>query len=629
VTRIRISSCLLLLSALLSAFIACGQEKEGHLDYNPFQFGNKNRPVHKNTEKTTRTSLLLPFFEDFTGYSVYPDLTKWLDFEVYINNTMGVSPIERGVATFDGLNQYGIPYDSFSNTDFRYADSLTSFPINMGYSMATPGDSVYFSFFYQAEGNGYYPLSGDSLMLYFKDEYGQFVKVWGITDSAVSLQPFQQVMIPITDSIYFDSAFQFRFVNIAAVYWADADWNIDYIRLSTGRNINDTAVNDIGFSANPGPLLNDYTAMPYRQFYVNPAAETAQQFYDSIHNNYLATDQGITYSYTAVSNTGTTLYSSGADSSALIMHYSIQPVSFPTYTTTITPSGPDAKVVFENTFFMQPVSPTDPPANDTIVSEQVFDNYLAYDDGSAEKSYYLNLFPPDAGEIAIEYHLNQPDTMQGMAIYFGRQIPYASYKAFSILVWSAIKGVNGALADNLLYEQDLYIPGYADTINHFWYYNFDTPLPLPAGTFFAGTIQPAEGSSDSLYFGLDVNRQGDNHAFYNVVGTWLPSQISGAIMMRPLLGQPVQPTAVSDVQAKSDNWCIMPNPAKDKLQFALPASYGHSVSYHITDILGSAVLEGTVSNNTIIDISSMAPGMYFVNLDGGGISIVPKKFVKL
>jgi hypothetical protein len=49
-------------------------------------------------------------------------------------------------------------------------------PINL--SADSVGDSVYLSFFYQPQGNGFYPSNGDSLMLFFKNKFGDFVKVW-------------------------------------------------------------------------------------------------------------------------------------------------------------------------------------------------------------------------------------------------------------------------------------------------------------------------------------------------------------------------------------------------------------------------------------------------------------------
>ena len=82
-----------------------------------------------------------------------------------------------------------------------------------------------------------------------------------------------------------------------------------------------------------------------------------------------------------------------------------------TYSSTPTTSYYE-KVIFENKYYLQAPSGDASKENDTIVGQQIFDNYLAYDDGTAEMSYFLNLFPTLPGKIAIEHKLNQPDTLR-------------------------------------------------------------------------------------------------------------------------------------------------------------------------------------------------------------------------
>ncbi len=577
------------------------------------------QPAKSNMRTTFTIPLELPFFEDFAQYSNYPDSNRWIDYKAYINNTMGASPISRGVATFDALDANGIPYDSFNNGSFRYADSLTSYPINL--SLDSAGDSVFLSFFYQPQGNGFFPLPADSLSLYFKTRFGGYIKVWSTPGSAI--QPFKQVMIPITDSFYFHETFQFRFVNIAALYWADAVWNVDYIRMDRNRSRADTMIQDIAFTSNPTPLLNDYTSMPYSQYRVASIAETVVQMRDSIRN-ITSGAQGINYFFNIKDLGGTNIFSAGSVPMALAGYETRatpEAISIPTLP--IYP--PNSKVVFESQYYMTTsLGSTD--RNDTSVGQQVFDNYLAYDDGTAEKAYYLNLFPTLPGKIAIEFHLNHADTLRGMAIYFARQVPFAFNKSFSINVYYALAGVNGSGADNTLYTTDLLSPGYVDTVNHFWYYKFEQPLPLPAGTFFAGTQQCANCGADSLYFGLDVNRIGANHAYYNVVGNWVPSLISGAIMMRPLLGPDIQGTGISTPLARN-SWVVYPNPATDKLNFETEGR--ETTTYRMVDVLGQTIMTGKVTNGSTIDIGHLAPGMYFISLLADGGTVSPQKIIKL
>src|SRR5687767_4952438 len=93
----------------------------------------------------------LPFRDDFSDYTGYPDTSLWIDDNVFVNRDLPVAPVTLGVATFDGVSRTGLPYDtvltSFGTS--RKCDSLTSKYIDLQYTAA---DSVYFSFFYQAMG---------------------------------------------------------------------------------------------------------------------------------------------------------------------------------------------------------------------------------------------------------------------------------------------------------------------------------------------------------------------------------------------------------------------------------------------------------------------------------------------
>jgi hypothetical protein len=569
--------------------------------------------------KKTATVLTLPFFEDFTDNALFPNGVRWADSEVYINNTMCFSPVSRGVATFDALNKFGRPYDTVNRNDVVYADSLTSHPIDL--SANTPGDSIYLSFFYQPQGLGFSPETQDSFMLFFHRKTGGWAQMWAIPGSDV--QPFQQVMVAVIDTDFFYNNFQFRFINKASINTNDDVWNLDYVRMAVNRNINDTAVRDLAFTVDPTFLLNDYTAMPYRQFLANANGERAAVMMDSFRNHY-GTNASVTYGYNAVeTTTGTPLGS--ATSIANVAPYAAQPVSFSVYTTTVTPPGNLSRIVYRNTFFLQSGSPNEPKANDSIIRNQVFDNYLAYDDGTAEKSYFLNLASSLPGKTAIEFRLNVPDTLRGMAIYFGQQVPTSSGKFFSATVYTKLAGIAGATQDAKLFEQEFLQPIFTDTVNCFTIYRFDSPLQMPAGVFYLGTTQPASSGSDSLYIGLDVNRVGGNHLYYNVLNAWQSSSVSGALMIRPLLGGPITGTSVDQVSATRGAWQPYPNPCSDLLY--VEGNTLKTTRYMITDMQGRTVIQDRYSNDGI-SVASLPAGMYLLRLQQGSYWSAPQKFIK-
>lgn len=603
----------------LTSTIVSAQEAIAPLGYKAVpSTGGKYYQSQKAASKGT--ALPLPFIEDFTQSDYYPDTMRWQDRQAYINNNMCVDAISRGVATLDALGADGLPYEKQNKSLQRLADSLTSQPIDL--SSYTANDSLYFSFYFQPEGNGFDPQAQDSLMLYFRraNATTPWTRVWRTSGS--TLQPFRQVMIPITDASFFNADFQFRFVNKASMNNTDDTWNIDYIRLDANRNMNDTTFAEVAFVKEPSLLLNDYAFMPYHQFLANMAAESAQQHETSIRNNG-ENSVTVNYGYNAVEINGGMPLGSGSNS-ITINPGTTSPVSFPAYNTTISGTIPNQAVTYENRYYLQTASGNGLVENDTIVRLQHFFNYLAYDDGTPEKSYYLNMFPALPGKLAIEHRLNVPDTLKGVAIYFGRQVPLAYQKYFSLVVYKDI-AFNGG-GDVEVYREDLLIPSYLPG-NNFWYYKFRKPIPLSSGKFYIGTTQPALGTSDSLYFGLDVNRTADNHVFFSVVNEWKKSKLPGAVMIRPLFGT-FFPTSTDLATAVQYEWTMSPNPARDKITLYFTDNKV-MVDYAIKDVQGRVHSSGRLHGDNQVDVTALPPGMYILQLQVEGQVSSPKKFIKI
>ncbi len=600
----------LMLSSVLNSTYA--QENIAPLGYNPVLQNSTSSKALKRT-----TAISLPFFDDFTNKGVKPDDSRWVDYQAYVNNTMCVDPISYGVATMDALNQYGYPYEAV-NSNPKYADSLTSQQIDL--SSNSPADSVYLSFFYQPQGNGFFPEPEDSLMLYLRGVNG-WVQVWRTPGN--TMQPFKQVMIPVKDTLFFHDEFQFRFINKATMVLNDDVWNIDYVRVDVNRSIGDTAVNDIAFSLPPSFMLNDYTFMPYHQFLVDANGERAANHDAYIRNN-TSNAVNVNHSFTAREAIINSSLSSNLNNSQSLPPYSTTKVTYPMYTNVSTAPAKYHPVFFENKYYIESVSTTDKKENDTIVHEQHFHNYLAYDDGTAEKSYFLNLFPTLPGKTAIEFHLNEPDTLNGISIYFGRQLPLANNKYFSVAIYRDI-AYNGG-SDQLIYQEDFLNPVYS-VVNHFWTYKFQQSVPLPAGTFYIGTIQPALSNSDSLYFGIDANRVGSNHLYYNVLNTWQSSTVSGALMVRPVFG-PVFPSVISNTPKKvTTNWVITPNPATDFIDVNINTN--KEVSYEVVNMQGQVLKRNVLPNNRKVVLSDLLPGVYYISLYTEGEMLnAPQKIIK-
>jgi len=560
------------------------------------------------------TALSLPFFEDFTINSPYPDPAKWADQSAWINNNMAVNPPSRGVATLDALDSRGIPYDSMQPNNTIYADSLSSLPIDLSSYQAS--DSLYLSFFYQPQGYGFAPKPGDSLMLYLHQSNGVWQKVWSVAGD--TLQPFRQVMIPITNAQCFYENFEFRFVNKATIGISNSQWNVDYIRLDANRNMNDTAMHDMAFTQQPTTLLNDFTQMPYTHFATNPASFLKPEFECTFKNN--GDNPGLVdYGYVAKTLTGSTLSSGTGNIGGIINGGIVAPV-FPMYNI----SSATDYFTIEHTFYLTDIYPDAPADNDTIRQQQVFGNAFAYDDGTAEKAYFLNLAQNAPGKVAVEYALYRPDTLRGVAIRFARQVPTGAYKDFSLVVYREI-AVNGG-SDDLIYQQDFNFPEYMDTANQLAVYRFEEPVVLNAGPFYIGIVLPAGGPSDSLMIALDANRSGGTHRYYNVLSQWEPSLLPGALMVRPLVGAPL-PVALDTVNITAADWMIYPNPAENSITLTL--SQAGSCQVDITDLSGRRIKSEAINGKSkVITTAELSPGIYLIRLTNATGQQSTRKFIR-
>ncbi|MDD4847887.1 MAG: hypothetical protein PHR53_03865, partial [Bacteroidales bacterium] len=154
-------------------FSLSAQEVLSSLETNPtIKQYLKKQPIIQKKAVVASPTLTLPFFDDFKYEGPYPDAEKWSDQYVFINTGFQKIPANRGVATFDALNEYGYVYDHATFTAFE-ADKLTSHKIRLDSLFGaiqrplTIGDSLYLSFYFQPQGIGNKPEKDDIIELEF------------------------------------------------------------------------------------------------------------------------------------------------------------------------------------------------------------------------------------------------------------------------------------------------------------------------------------------------------------------------------------------------------------------------------------------------------------------------------
>ena len=311
-------------------------------------------------------TLILPFIDDFSRPGNYPYEGLWLDSNVYINNNYTKRPVTIGIATFDGLNQNGQPYHPSSTVD-SIADVLTSRPINL---IVPSGDtSVWISFFYQPQGLGDVPETGDSLILQFKDTSNTWTTIWSVKGQADTA--FQRVNIRITNAVYLFNGFQFRFYNIATVNGNRDHWNLDYVTLLKN-TIANAPILDNALIRPQSSLLTEYSAMPYPHYksLSSQLAAMKTSIEDTIYN----IDYGQTSYTTAadISQNGTTLFSGSNFASTLTSQVYI-PFSIPMNSFAFPVQNQDTADFLVRSYFSQNGVETN-SFNDTSYYTQHFHN---------------------------------------------------------------------------------------------------------------------------------------------------------------------------------------------------------------------------------------------------------------
>ena len=573
----------------------------------------------------------LGILDDFSYEGPYPDTSLWMDNFVFINRGFAKSPITIGAATFDGLTYTGMPYDfTATATSSAAADYLTSKPINLSF---LPSDSVYFSFYYQPQGNGNAPEYSDSLVLQFKAPgiTNSFQNVWAKKGSTLATNDssWTLVMIPITNSLFLQKGFQFRFKNYATLSGNTDHWNIDYVYLNKLRSKADTSFNDVSFVYNGTSLLKNYRQMPWEQFNSSDLTDTI--------NNYLRYNKSGTTSFINISY-GHEIWNDFT-SSLLDTYSSVGSFNLLSFETTHTysacdiPAGCRSGAKIDTTVF--PTNLTGPsrftikhyiggvnlnPENDTLRVTHEFFNSYAYDDGTAENSFGLSTLH---AQMAEKFTTNQPDSLQYIDIFFNPFLTNTSIYSFYLKVWSDGGGVPGS---PIYTSSEALSPVYGGIVyNQFIRYKLDAPLYLTPGSYYFGFEQ---NTTEFLNIGVDKNSNTQDKIFYNVTGTWYSSPFVGSLMLHPVLGYQWEFTGVHDIAAaKLNSLTIYPNPSTDEIFIkSADGNLSEKTSYTLIDMLGRTIVESTPYHHSIV-ISDLKEGVYFIQITEGSV-LSTHKFIK-
>ncbi len=619
------------LASIILAFggttMAQGQEQLVPLGGNPMIYEAAKQLNHRTIASSSRANdtLSLPFFDDFSEpfsrknrpADLFPDTSKWIGRSVYINDHMAINPISVGVATFDGLDENGLAY-GFGIPIPSLSDSLTSKPINLA-----GAEGVYLSFHYQAQGNGLAPDLADVLLLEFKDTANTWEEVWSVAGYELADSSFKRAMLPIADTAFLHSGFQFRFINYAARAGSVDHWHVDYVLLDEARTEADTIYRDVAILERTAGLLQGYQSMPWTHYVHDTLTYMGTERFFKLRNNFdlifpvkykfnvynafdnlvynpdssVAQVNALTSCTNEVANScgdGQNFANELIESPGEFFHFPID-----------SPLKPDSNFFIVETALKDLVD--DYPENNKVITVQKFYNYYAYDDGTAEVAFGLgNLQFP--GQVAIRYDVVKRDTLQAIQYYLNPVLEDLSNDPIRFLVWTGTD-----IPEQLIYISDEVYMSYSTGMNYMNHFFLDQQIEIEGTVFIGWQQQPVAGQKFSI--GFDRSYNASEKVFYSIGSApWSQSSIPGSVMFRPVFGAPYDWTIGVNESESLPRLVAYPNPTSGAIYLS-ESSVGQFASSKITlfDVTGRAVL---VQNGYVngIDASAVGNGLYILEV---------------
>ncbi len=570
--------------------------------YDTIDFPNDPDTVFLNSPEYVQDSIRI-FTAQASGQDLY-----WQERETYRNYRFAKDPWTLGVATFDGLNEDGYPYEPGS-TARNFSDHLTSKPIFM--DAFSDADSVYLSFLAQPRGLGEEPEPGDSLILeFYAPEIDQWFHVWSMSGGPV--QDFKVGHIRISDPKYFKDGFQFRFKSYGSMAGALDHFHLDYVHLRDQSGYQDTLFKDFAFVYPLNTLLKDYTSVPWDHYRNNPSGKMSDAVEIKVRNGSNLTENN---------QNGTTeiLYQGSTEGTVTLLAQTLSGGDINYAPRTVYQSYHDFSASYQfdpskpgNKAYFDVVSRATAPypnlsVNDSTLTTQAFLNYYAYDDGSAERAYG----PTGAQSmLAVEFEPYEADSLIAIDIHFVQSAVDVSEKLFFLTVW----GDGGGKPGNVLYQDEGFFarqPSYYPDAGIFKrYYLQDNEKLLVSGKFYIGFRQV---DPDRLNVGIDKNIDTRSKTFYALHGgnNWFHSQLEGSVMIHPVFSTSLNSElGIEDIAAAEPEVIVYPNPATDYVNVSVSNFEFTGMELH--DLSGRTLLRSESPDMYLGDIPA---GVYLITLN--------------
>jgi hypothetical protein len=574
------------------------------------------------------------FMDDFSYSGPFTDAALWLDADTYVNRTYANDAPSIGVATFDGIQITGKPWGG----GYGPADQLTSTYLDL----TDVSGSIYLSFWLRAQGLGLPPdpEEEDIFIIEFLDSEGvwQLIDTYTPTDTneeGLSISSsFLFYHYEIT-SDYLHDAFQFRFTAYNDRRGVGDIWNLDYVRINS--EADQPFENDVAFTVPPAGILNLYRSMPWRHFRGQVEAlsrPTLDVGLFNFDNN--TTNVGDAELRLVEEVTSTIVYegieilneqSPNLVSGATFLTPDI--ASFSTQLNTLQSGIFDDEERLQFRMSYRLIGPQIQNTalgqgrdgilvNDTTSLTTVFDNYFAYDDGSAEYA----VLAPEMDQIAVKFTASVADTLRAVQFHFPRLLSDASLQDFNLRIWIDTLDDEPDYSINLL--NPIFPDTYYDTLQGFTTYLLTNteggliPIEIPAGDFYIGWQQQSNCDfNDCIAVGMDRNNPDalSTLFFKNNSEPWIPfpdNFTPGALLLRAVVGSETPPASsgVGQLEQAYEALQVFPNPSDGWFNLQLNNTKPDDYELFVHNALGQLHYQGAFQ--TPLDLSYLQSGLYLI-----------------
>jgi hypothetical protein len=582
-----------------------------------------------------------PYVQDsarvFTKVVTNPN-TLWEDNSVYHNYTYAVNPWSLGVATFDGLDENGYPYAIGDDGAHGIADYMTSRPINL--STPGPGDIVYLTMIYQAGGFGNMPEGFDSLVLeMYSPDLDDWFHEWSVSGNDVVANAWDTLYFPVPLG-YYEDGFQFRFKNYASLSGALDHWHIDYLKLSVETFDFIESFNDVAIQYPVNTLLKDYTRVPWDHYKANTTGSEHMRDSSVVFSVFNSAFDATNFPYgnwevrhEGVLQGGSPFIIPTSAAPDPNFELGTNPLTFGisydfAYDQTLLGDQAEFDVEFSYNIIGGDVDKNVIAENDTTSFTQRFDNYYAYDDGSAEAAYGIE---GEGSLMAYRFEAYEAGRLTGILMQFQPSVTDLSGEVFLLTVWEEDPADLGKPGE-IIYQDDYFeshTPEYSGSKEGFRYYEFynmdylntdDTTLTV-GKVFFVGWQNI---SSLSLNIGLDWNIDNGDKVFRNTAGEWLASSFEMSLLIRPVFSTGLDYTLELAEDGTQEEINLYPNPTYDAITIS-----GLSGDYELRIFDMSGRMVTSVQNQHQVNVSDLESGLYLVDVrNSAGEPIFSSKLIK-